>query len=1084
VLWAFVLFGETCHCYALNIDEISNDDLVFVPFEPFIPCGDGSPAGIYQEVLPGSGSGKNHVMMFLGGGVCTNAEDCRKKLETDPYQLSSKLWPQSLKGSTILSRNATENPVASGFTRWVIPYCSQDLFLGNGNPSTEIKRAGDVVFESALNHWKDSLESESIDTLIVGGISAGAIALLNHVGSVQRVSKVANVNKLRLIFDSVSVASRTENIRDTQAALEEIVDFDKHPLCNLTYTMNFQTTELWNIPCCVSIHCMLENDPIIRELTQTSDENGTERLLLLDSIYDAHVILKTSSNVPSNPSILEIDALTSEVMEAGGARGQQFLQSTYGSINRLGNRVLWAVSNVVGHVYLVPALEIDQLRCDFNQDTPIKAVCREDGFGFRGKLFNGLEATAWLTTESWKLCTVNKDSIQNIIFDFVHAKPENMSYGLVRDVCSGPNCVPIGVTDRNPAQALFVLEEEFVSISLASKSFVLFLVLCLMFAYTLRFLPVKLKSSEHKEEDLNIEEKVRASALSGVGESDQKGTIQIIDVTVKVIKTERILLNSLFLKIVPGTIIGLHGPSGAGKTTLFNLLCGQLPAGLQGFAQGKSEEFKALEIHTSYLRQFGNSSFQNIELISYVTITAKLYGVTKFEMEEALSFLRKSFGDCVGKDSDFGGIKICQLSGGQQRIAAIVVTLLTRPKLLLLDEPLSGLDSVSSLVVMQLLRDLVTQHKCSIVLSMHQPSDKILELMDDILVLQGGTLTLNESIHAIKQRGHSPSDLIHETLEKYGKHKHIQKRQKRVSIRRSILVVENSNQHEDTSTIKSFRLQILFEIIRFGLWQIQPMMRRMQLEYKPRFVEFFELPFWFVLVSILLRFDDGSPFQLLLVSALFCSLPVFLFQEKLHGACMNFQAHQLELEDGRISPTAYFLASFLYLVSVPVISLAFALVIGYLILGWDFGTYIDQFLLSVIHMLLSFQIGRVLITIFNGSYGKMGKAYAFYKVFSFALSGLLVSPNKLPPYIAWLTYISFGFWSVAGISLVQFATLGMGGDNCSSLQSCIILDKAFLAWNFGYAPIATTQLAYVVLLLGFALFFVVEYAMLRYKFSA
>ena len=85
------------------------------------------------------------------------------------------------------------------------------------NINEEISNS-DLVFvlESSLNHWVDSLQSDSIDTLIVKDISAGRIALLNHVDSVQRVSRASNVHKLRYIFDSASIESQTEDIQYIQ----------------------------------------------------------------------------------------------------------------------------------------------------------------------------------------------------------------------------------------------------------------------------------------------------------------------------------------------------------------------------------------------------------------------------------------------------------------------------------------------------------------------------------------------------------------------------------------------------------------------------------------------------------------------------------------------------------------------------------------------------------------------------------------------------------------------------------------------------------------------------------------------------
>ena len=397
-LRVILLVTTACSASASNhhtIDAISDDELVFVPFEPLVPCGDGSPAGMYREesLLESSSTtaskknNTNHIIVFLDGNACTTETNCVEKLNTSPYRLSSELWPQSIKGNTILSRNATENPVASNFTRWIVPYCSQDLFLGDGkNRGTEITRAGDVIFDTALHRWQEDvlLESEPIDTLIVAGLSAGAIAVLNHLELIQNISRAVNVEKLRVIMDSVAIASQNNNAEDLEPTMMEIVDFDKHPLCNSAYTQSFQASELWNIPCCLSIHCMLEYDPVLRNLAQNDDENWNERLLLIDSVYDPLAVSTIFSGFEfpaEDPSPSNIDTITSGLFEIGGSREQQFVQSAYGSSTRLGSNVLWAVTNAAAHRFLLPSLEIEQLRCNFNQNRSIITVCKEDGVG-------------------------------------------------------------------------------------------------------------------------------------------------------------------------------------------------------------------------------------------------------------------------------------------------------------------------------------------------------------------------------------------------------------------------------------------------------------------------------------------------------------------------------------------------------------------------------------------------------------------------------------------------------------------------------------------------------------------------------
>lgn len=1214
VLIVLQFVATTGQADAVDTDKEHGDaagDLVFVPFEPFLPCGDGSPAGIYKDAASSASSkdkrdkNYNHVMVFLGGYGCTTKEQCKIAYEKSPQKLSSALWPRSLTGRSILSRNATENPVTDGFSRWLVPYCSQDLFLGKGGGNndnatynatevTGFSMAGDAIFEAALNQLRDeSLDVDSdktVDTLVVAGISAGAIAVMNHMGSIRRMAKAANATRLRVILDSSDTGSQqTDELshqfeqQQFEQGLGLLVDFAKHPLCNKTRTdSDFQANELWNVPCCISIHCMLDNDPHLQNWARTHDNDDAydtydERLLLLDSIYDPLGVLSSTRFIAEDPMLSNVDSLVVGLFETAGSRKQQILQSAYGSTSRLGDRVLWAVSNAVIHTTLIVAPEISTIACNYDEIDPmfsdwVTIVCKDNGYGYRIDLGFGLPVTAWVTTDTWELSMVNEEPVRSIIRRFVHDDDDddsnsentnvNSLHGLIWDACSGPNCIPSGATEGHPIQELFEIENDLVSISPEARLVILCALGCLGFLYFLRLVPVKLKSgrmheaeataSHDDKEEVVVFESMHhedsdsnaSGELSRHRDSNNEGshnkiinnnninsannekneamwdTIVLKNVSVMVEKTDKALLRNISFKIVPGTITALFGPSGAGKTTLFNLLCGQLPSGLKGFEGfNKNREFDFLGIRTSYLRQFGNSSFQNIELDKYLRITARLYGVSETELANAISFLNRTFTDSVEKSADFGGILIKQLSGGQQRIVAIIATLFTRPKILLLDEPLSGLDSVSSIHVMQLLRELVAEISCSIILSIHQPSDTILEQTDNLIVLKGGVLVLNESFEGITKRGQSPAALIHDLFEdKKQKQRGVDKKtlfkslsrrislasfrttaavSERVAVRSLVRVVEveeaeaqlgsnrwNTSERQPVeSRPRGWRPWL--SKTSFDLWQIQPLIRRIHLETGFQIFLILELPVCFLLASILFRFDEG-PFQLLFVSVIFCVGPTLVYQPLLFDMCDMYQAHLLELEDGRISPTAFFLATFLIMFSMPIIMLPVALAIGFAVLGWDFDSYVDQYLFAALYLMVSLQAGRCLVIYVNGDRTICNQLYTLVAAFNGVMSGALISPNKVPIYIRWLFYFSTGFWSVSGISLVHFenGSLFDASVPCSSLHSCILQDGAFLGRYFGYTPISTSRLAYQVLLGCVAAFFLLEYAMMLRKHGA
>ncbi|GER34353.1 ABC transporter G family member [Striga asiatica] len=90
------------------------------------------------------------------------------------------------------------------------------------------------------------------------------------------------------------------------------------------------------------------------------------------------------------------------------------------------------------------------------------------------------------------------------------------------------------------------------------------------------------------------------------------------------------------------------------------------------------------------------------------------------------------------------------LSGGERRRVSIGLSLLHDPAVLILDEPTSGLDSGSALNVIQTLRSVTDSRHRTVILSIHQPSFKILSLIDDILLLSKGTVVHHGTLPSLE----------------------------------------------------------------------------------------------------------------------------------------------------------------------------------------------------------------------------------------------------------------------------------------------------------------------------------------------
>ncbi len=161
----------------------------------------------------------------------------------------------------------------------------------------------------------------------------------------------------------------------------------------------------------------------------------------------------------------------------------------------------------------------------------------------------------------------------------------------------------------------------------------------------------------------------------------------------------------LNLKIAAGEIYGLVGSDGAGKTTTMRLLVGALKpdsgdAYINGYSVGKQTE--QVRAQLGYLSQ-RFSFYEDLTVLENIRFFAEMRGLSRQEWlprcMEILSF--------VGLES-FINRRAGQLSGGMKQKLGLASALVTRPKVLLLDEPTTGVDPVTRQDFWQLLIRLVT----------------------------------------------------------------------------------------------------------------------------------------------------------------------------------------------------------------------------------------------------------------------------------------------------------------------------------------------------------------------------------------
>jgi len=205
------------------------------------------------------------------------------------------------------------------------------------------------------------------------------------------------------------------------------------------------------------------------------------------------------------------------------------------------------------------------------------------------------------------------------------------------------------------------------------------------------------------------------------------------------------VLDGISLQIRNGEIISMLGPSGSGKTTLLNIILG-----LTAMDSG-TLLFEGTDISKVSMKDRGfNIVFQDYALFPNLNAYQNIvYGlknkrgvIDQQELDELIDFLE--LGPHLAK-------RIDQLSGGQKQRVALARTLATKPKILLLDEPLSALDGVIKETVKERIKAITKKYKLTTIIVTHDP-EEALTMSDKVLIIDKGN---------ISQYG-TPKQVIHE----------------------------------------------------------------------------------------------------------------------------------------------------------------------------------------------------------------------------------------------------------------------------------------------------------------------------------
>ena len=197
-------------------------------------------------------------------------------------------------------------------------------------------------------------------------------------------------------------------------------------------------------------------------------------------------------------------------------------------------------------------------------------------------------------------------------------------------------------------------------------------------------------------------------------------------------------LDGVSLSIEKGEFVAIVGTSGSGKSTLLNMIGGlDVPTSGQVVVDGKELSKLKDEELTVFRRRKIGFIFQNYNLVPVLNVYENIVLPVELDGNKVDKKFMKEVVQMLGLEDKLNNMPN-NLSGGQQQRVAIGRALITRPSLILADEPTGNLDTQNSSEVIALLKEASRKYEQTIIMITHnrsiaQSADRILQVSDGVL---------------------------------------------------------------------------------------------------------------------------------------------------------------------------------------------------------------------------------------------------------------------------------------------------------------------------------------------------------------
>lgn len=216
--------------------------------------------------------------------------------------------------------------------------------------------------------------------------------------------------------------------------------------------------------------------------------------------------------------------------------------------------------------------------------------------------------------------------------------------------------------------------------------------------------------------------------------------------------SDRMVLRGIDLEVYRGQIIGYIGPNGAGKSTTVKIMLG-LVEGYNGtvriFGRDISDGDTAYKRRIGYVPEVAEL-YDSLSAREYLTFIGELYGMKKADAELKAERLM----GLLNLDKAFD-MRIASYSKGMKQKVLLIASMLHDPDILFLDEPLSGLDANSVMVVKEIFTTLAARGK-TIFYSSHI-MDVVEKISSRIILLDGGDIVADGSFAQLREQSREGS---------------------------------------------------------------------------------------------------------------------------------------------------------------------------------------------------------------------------------------------------------------------------------------------------------------------------------------